>query len=139
VESAQDSSGKTMASCTFDVKFPRDTQFTFGSLTFTVGEDRDRKMLPPGLALEHLALTPSSVLGGSCSGLDHCAGLYIHTAKLVRGIPVVMSILRPLAGASSSSSSPSTPDQNSSDDYPEIGTSSCGEPAEGPEQESVAQ
>jgi hypothetical protein len=58
----------------FDIKFPRDTQFTFGSLMFTAVEDGDMKMLPPGLALEHLALAPSFASGDSCSGLDPCAG-----------------------------------------------------------------
>jgi hypothetical protein len=29
------------------MKFPLDTQFTFGSLTFVIGEDEDLKMLPP--------------------------------------------------------------------------------------------
>jgi hypothetical protein len=115
----------------FDVKFPRGTQFTFRSLTFTTGEDGDLKMLPPGSAPEHLALAPSSTSGGSCLGLDPCAWLYNHTVKLVRGIPIVTSIIRPLTGASSSSSSASTPDQDSSDDYPEIRTNACGEPAEG--------
>jgi hypothetical protein len=30
------------------MKFPLDTQFTFGSLTFVTGEDGDLKMLPQG-------------------------------------------------------------------------------------------
>jgi hypothetical protein len=47
------------------------------------------------------------------------------------GIPVVTSILRPLVGASSSSTLASTPDPDSSDDYPEIGASTNGEPVEG--------
>jgi hypothetical protein len=89
------------------------------------------EMLSPGPAPEHPALTLSSVPGDSCLGSDPWAGLYIRTVKLVRGILVVMSILRPLVGASSSSSSVSTPDQDSSDDYPEIRTSTCREPAEG--------
>jgi hypothetical protein len=88
-------------------------------------------MLPPGPALEHLAPTPSSVSESSCLGLDTCAGLYIHTVKLVHGIPIMTSILRPLAGALNLSSSASTPDQDSSDDYPEIGTSACREFVEG--------
>jgi hypothetical protein len=46
--SFQDLSGKTMAPWTFDVKFSRGTQFTFGSLTFAVGEDGDLKMVPQG-------------------------------------------------------------------------------------------
>jgi hypothetical protein len=58
--SAQDLSGKTMSPWTFDVKFPLGTRFTFGSLTFAIGEDGDLKMLPQGqrqsisLLLPHL-------------------------------------------------------------------------------------
>jgi hypothetical protein len=118
--STQYLSGKTMAPWTFDVKFPLGTQFNFGSMTFAVGVDGDLKMLPPGPAPEHPALAPLSASGNSCSGLDPCVGLYIRTSKLVWGIPVMTSIFRPLAGASSSSSLTSTPDQDSSDDYPEI-------------------
>jgi hypothetical protein len=72
-----------MAPWTFDMKFPLGTQFTFGSLTFVVGEDEDLKMLPQGqrqsisLLLSHLCDT--------YSGLDPFAGLYIRTVKLVRG------------------------------------------------------
>jgi hypothetical protein len=50
---------------------------------------------------------------------------------IVQGIPVVTSILWPLVGASSSPSSASTPDPDSSDDYPEIEASTCREPTEG--------
>jgi hypothetical protein len=76
----------------FDVKFPYDTRFTFGSLTFTVGEDENLKMLPSKPAPEHLAsvygqspyfLTISSTTGGACSGLDPYAELHIHIIKLV--------------------------------------------------------
>jgi hypothetical protein len=88
-------------------------------------------MLPPGSTTEHLALASSSTSGGSYSGSDPCARSYICTVKIVRGIPVVTSILRPLVGASSSSSSASTPDLDSSDDYPEIRANACWEPAEG--------
>jgi hypothetical protein len=103
--SAQDQSGKTIALWTFNVKFPRGTRFTFGTLTFTAGKDGDLKILPSGPAPEHLALALTSALGGSCSGLDPCAGFYIRTTKLIRGIPIVTSILRPLIRVSSSSSS----------------------------------
>jgi hypothetical protein len=88
-------------------------------------------MLPPGLVLEHLALASSSTSGSSCLGLDPYAGIYICTTKIVQGIPVMTSILWPLARASSSSLSASTPDQDSSDDYDEITTSTYGEPTEG--------
>jgi hypothetical protein len=54
-------------------------------------------------------------------------GVTSEPAKIVRGILVVTSILRPLVGASSSSTSASAPDPDLSDDYPEIGASACGE------------
>jgi hypothetical protein len=85
-----------------DVKFPRGTQFTFGSLTFVTGEDGDLKMLPLEAALEHLVLVHgpdpcspvnSSTLDGACSGWDLCAGLFPRTVEIVQGISVVTSIL----------------------------------------------
>jgi hypothetical protein len=87
-------------------------------------------MLPPGPAPEHLTLASLSTLGGSCSGSDPYAESYICTAKIVRGIPVVTSILWSLVGVLSSSLLASTPDPDSSDDYPQNGASSCGELAE---------
>jgi hypothetical protein len=76
------------------MKFSLGTQFTFGSLTFAAEENRDLKMLPPGLASERPTPVSSSTLGSAFSELDPVAGLYIRTAKLVRGVPVVMSILQ---------------------------------------------
>jgi hypothetical protein len=125
-----------MAPWMFDIKFPHDTQLTFGSLTFATREDGNLRMLPPGPAPECLALVhgqdlccpaTSSTSGGDCIGLDSCAGLYIRTAKLIQGILVMMSILRPSVGASSLSSLVASPDQDSSDDYPEIGISTYGD------------
>jgi hypothetical protein len=78
-------------------------------------------MLPPGEATEHTA--PSSASNETQADSDFFDGPYIRTAKLVRGIPVVTTILRPCAGASSSSSSAMSSDQESSEDYPEIGVS----------------
>jgi hypothetical protein len=92
------------------------------------GRWRPEDAAPLGPASEHLALTSSSTSSGSCSGSDPCAGSYIRTTKIVRGIPIMTSILRPLVGASSPSSSASTPDLDSYDDYTEIGASACGEP-----------
>jgi hypothetical protein len=112
------------------MKFLLGTQFTFGSLTFAAGEDEDLKMLPLGPAPEHPAPAPSSTSDGVCSRLDPFAGLYIRTAKLVRGILIVTSTLRPFVGASSSSSLASSPGRGSSDDYLEIGASACGNSAE---------
>jgi hypothetical protein len=112
------------------MKFPLGTQFTFGSLTFAAGEDGDFKMLPSRPVPEHPTPAPSSASGGGCSGLDPFTGLYIRTAKLVQGIPIITSTLRPFIGASGSSSSASSPGRDSSDDYPEIRASACGNSAE---------
>jgi hypothetical protein len=60
---AQDPSGKAMTPWAFDVKFPRGPEFTFGSLTFAAGEDKDLQTLPPGEATEHTA--PSSASSGT--------------------------------------------------------------------------
>jgi hypothetical protein len=137
--SAQDPSRKIITPWTFNVKFPLGTQFTFGSLTIATGEDGELRMLPLVPAPERLApadghapwsLTTSYISSGAFSGLDPFAGLYIHTGKIVRGIPVVTSTtLQPLTRASSSSSSAASPNQDSSDDYPEIGISAYGDSA----------
>jgi hypothetical protein len=123
--STQDPFTKTMASRTFEVKFPCGTQLTFGSLIFAARENGELKMLPPGPAPGHLALMSSSAPDRSCVGLGHCAGSYIRTAKIIRGIPVVTSTLQPLVGALGSSTSASTLDSDSADDYPEIEASAC--------------
>jgi hypothetical protein len=119
-----------MAPWTFNMKFPLATQFTFGSMTFAVGEDGDLKILPPGPAAEHHTLAPSSTSGSTCSGSNPFTGLYIRTAKLVRGIPIMTFTLRTFIGAPSSSSSASSPNQDSSDEYPEVGASACGKSTE---------
>jgi hypothetical protein len=119
----QDPSGKAMAPWIFDVKFSLGTEFTFGSLTFAAGEDGDLRILPPGEATEHTAL--SSASSETQANSDFFDGSYIRTVKLVRGIPVVTTILWPCAGASSLSSSALSSDQGSSEDYPEIGVSTC--------------
>jgi hypothetical protein len=89
-------------------------------------------MLPPGPTLEHrvpadgqvlCSLTTSTTSGGACSGLDLFAGLYIHTTKIIWCILIVTSTLQPLAGSSSSSSLAASPNQDSSNDYHEIGVS----------------
>jgi hypothetical protein len=89
-----------MAPWTFDVKFPLGTRFTFGSLMFTAGEDGDLKLVPPSSAPEHPAPAPSSTSSNTYSGLDPFAGLYIRTAKLIRGLPIVTSTLWTSIGAS---------------------------------------
>jgi hypothetical protein len=117
-----------MAPWTFDVKFPLGTKFTFGSLTFAASEDGDLRMLPPGEATEHTA--PSWASSGIQVDSDFFNEPYIRTVKLVRGIPVVTTILRPCARALRLSSSALSSDQGSSEDYPEIGVSTCGSSAD---------
>jgi hypothetical protein len=72
----------------------------------------------------------SSTIGGNCSGLDPYARHHICTIKLVQGIPIVTSILQSSAGASSSSSSATSLNQDTADDFLEIGRRTCGDPTE---------
>jgi hypothetical protein len=89
-KSAQDPSGKIMAPWTFSIKFPYDTQFTFGSLMFATGEDRNLDLITRGLAPKHLApvyvhapYLPicSSTSNGACLGLNLYEGPYHCSAK----------------------------------------------------------
>jgi hypothetical protein len=114
----------------FNLKFPGGTQFTFGSLTISTGEDGNMKMLPLEATLECLVLVHgpdpcspanSSALDGACSRSDPCVGLFLRTVKIVQGILIVTSILQPSVGASISSSSTTSPGHDLADDYPEIG------------------
>jgi hypothetical protein len=70
-----------MAPWTFDIKFPRGTEFTFKSLTFTAGEDGDLRMLPLGEAIEHIA--PSSASSETQTESDLFDEPYIRTVKLI--------------------------------------------------------
>jgi hypothetical protein len=90
--SAQNPSEKILTPWTFSVKFPYDTQFTFGSLIFTVGEDENLKLLTQGPAPKLLApvygqapylLASSSTSGSTCLGLNPYAGPYHHAAKTI--------------------------------------------------------
>jgi hypothetical protein len=108
-------------------------------LTFAAVEDRNLNMLPLGPAPERLApvygqapyfLAISSTPGGACSVLNPYIGLHIRIVKLVQGISIVMSIIQPSAGASSPSSSTTSPDQDSADDYPKMGGSTYGDSTE---------
>jgi hypothetical protein len=86
-------------------------------------------MLPLGTASEHPIPAPSSTSDGTCSSSDPFVGLYIRTAKLVQGIPIVTSTLWPFIRASSSSSSASSPNRGSSSDYAKIEASAYGNSA----------
>jgi hypothetical protein len=67
----------------------------------------------------------SSTSGGTCSGLNPYAGPYHRAVEITQGISIGAPIFQPLAGTSSSSTSTASPDQDSTDDYPEIGGSTC--------------
>jgi hypothetical protein len=112
-----------MAPWTFDIQFPRGTEFTFRSLTFTAGEDGDLRILPLGEAAERIA--PSSASSETQAESDLFDGSYIRMVKLIRGIPVMTTILRPCVGAASSSPSALSSDQGSSENYPKIGVNTC--------------
>jgi hypothetical protein len=130
--SARDLPEKIMAPWMTNIKFPRGTQFTFGTLTSTEGEDGDLKMLLLEAALERVTLVhghhpyssaSSSTSGGACLGSDPWAGLFIRTIKIIQGILVATSILQPSTEALSSSSSAASISCDSTVDYHEIGGS----------------
>jgi hypothetical protein len=126
--SAQDPSEKTMAPWTFD-----EVSSWHSAYLWVIDLCRRGRRRPKDVVHRSGTRAPGSgfiisirrfllKIGSLCR-------VYIRTVKIVQDIPVVTSIIRPLAGASSSSSSASTPDPNLSDNYPEIGASACGEPA----------
>jgi hypothetical protein len=101
---------------------------------FSAGEDGNLKLLTQGPAPKRLTpvygqapylSTSLSTSGSACSGLNPYAVTYHHAAKTIQGIPIGAPILQPLAGTSNSTSSAASPDQDSTDDYPEIGRSTC--------------
>jgi hypothetical protein len=72
----------------------------------------------------------SSTTGGVYSGLDPYTWQHIRIVKLVQGILIVTSILQPSTETSNSSSSATSPNNDSADDYPEIGGSTYEDPVE---------
>jgi hypothetical protein len=122
-----------MAPWTFSVKFPYDTQFTFESLMFAAGEDGNLKLLTQGPAPKRLTpvyeapylLARSSTSGGACSGLNPYVRPYHRAARTTQGIVIGAPIFQPLARTSRSSTLASSPDQDSTNDYPKIRGSTC--------------
>jgi hypothetical protein len=121
-----------MAPWTFNIKFPYNTQLTFESLMFAVGEDDNLELLTQDPTLKHLVpvyaqapylLASSSTSGGSYSGLNPYVWPYHRVAKTTQGLPIRAHTFQPSAGISSSSTSGASPYQDSTDDYPEIGGS----------------
>jgi hypothetical protein len=123
-----------MAPWTSSIKFFYDTQFTCGPLMFADGEDGNLELLTRGPPPKH----PTSVYGqtlylpansstssGACLGLNPYAGPYHRATKTTQGIPIGAPIFQPSAETSSSSTSAASPDQDSTDDYPEIRGSTC--------------
>jgi hypothetical protein len=124
-----------MTPCTFSIKFPYGTQFTFRSLMFTTGEDGNLELLTQGPAPKRLTSmygqapyfpASSSTSGGSAYlGLNPYVGSYHRVAKTAQGILIGAPITQPLVGISSSSTSATSHGQDSTDDYPEIEGSTC--------------
>jgi hypothetical protein len=117
-----------MAPCTFNMKFPLDTQFTFESLTFAVGEERHQDAAPRA----------------SARASHSCSLIYVGQNLLRFGsfCRVIHSHRQTRSGYSDRDVYPLTihqstkfvfisivPSQDSSDDYPEIGDSACGNSA----------
>jgi hypothetical protein len=120
-----------MTPWTFSIKFSYDTQFTFWSLIFAIGEDEDLELLTQGPAPKCLAPvygqasylpTNSSTLAGACLGLNPYTWSY-HPATTTQRILIGAPIFQPSAGTSSSSTSTTSLDQDSTDNYPKIGGS----------------
>jgi hypothetical protein len=136
-ESAQDLSGWLMTSWTISIKFSYDNQFIFRSMMFVAGDDGNLELLTRGPTPRHepvygqasyLLIDPSTS-GRACSGLNPHVGSYYLSVMMSQGYPIGKTILLPLAGASSSSSSRATPDRDSAENYHEIGASACWNPA----------
>jgi hypothetical protein len=111
----------------FSIKFLYDTQFTFGSLMFSIGKEKNLELLAQGASPKHLTLvygqapylpTNSSTSGGVCLGLNLYAGPYHRDTKTKHGLPIRAHIFQPSAGISSSSTSGASPYHDSTDDYP---------------------
>jgi hypothetical protein len=118
-----------MAPCTFNIKISYDTQFTFRSLMFTIGEDKNLELLTKGPAPKHLApvygqapylLVSSSTSDGAYSGPNRYVGPYHHATKTTLGLPIRAHIFQPSTGTSSSSTLGAFPYQDSTDHHPEI-------------------
>jgi hypothetical protein len=101
---------------------------------FAADEDKNHELLTQGPVPKCLApvygqapylLVSSFTSGGACSSLNPYAVPYHHAVKTTQGIPIGAPIFQSSAGISSSSTSAASPDQDSIDDYPEIGGSTC--------------
>jgi hypothetical protein len=73
--------------------------------------------------------TTTSALDGACSGLNPYAGLYTLAAMKSWGDPIGVPIFQPSAGTSNSTSSGASIDQDSNEDYHEIGDNVYWNPA----------
>jgi hypothetical protein len=101
---------------------------------FATGDDKNFKLLTRSSPPKHHVLVygqalylsaSSSTSGGACSGLNSYAGPYHRGTKTTQGIPTGALIFQPSAGTLSSSTSVVSPDQDSTDDCPEIEGSAC--------------
>jgi hypothetical protein len=133
--------GELMAPWTFEVKFPYGTQFLFGTLMFTAGEDRTIKLLTHSPSPSHHELIygeapyypvdPSTALasGGTRSGLNPYAGSYAPIAMTSWGHPIEAPVAWSPARTSSPTSSGASTSRDTVEDYPEIMGSVYWDPA----------
>jgi hypothetical protein len=86
-----------MTPWTLRVKFPYDTQFIFGSLIFSAGEDENLDLLTQGPVPMHPAPicgkasyypADPSTSGKTCSGLNPYVAPYYLSAMTSQGLPI---------------------------------------------------
>jgi hypothetical protein len=126
-----------MAPWTIKVKFSYTTHFLFGSPMYATGEDRTIELLTWGPAPSHHKLiygevpyysadpSTSSAPNDICSSLNPYVGSYYLSPMMSQGYPIGATILQPLAGTPSSTSSGASTDEDSIKDYPVIRGSIC--------------
>jgi hypothetical protein len=95
-----------------------------GSLRLLTQRPTPKRLMPVYGQAPYLPAS-SSTIGGAYSGLNPYAGPYHHAAKTTQGILIGAPIFQPSVGTSRSSTSAVSLDQDSNDDYPEIGGSTC--------------
>jgi hypothetical protein len=105
--SVQDPSRWLIASWTFIIKFPYDTQFIFESLMFAVREDGNLELLTRGPILRHPAPVyekspyypaDPSTSGRACSGLNPYTRMYYLSVMTSQGLLIRTPIFQRWVG-----------------------------------------
>jgi hypothetical protein len=127
-----------MAPCIYDKKFPVGTQFLFETLMFTTEEDENLELQVRGPPPRRWApihggapcypaspSTTTSASDGVRIGLNLYAGSYTLTAMTSWGHPMGVPAFWSSGGTLSPTSSCTSIDWDSTNDYPEIGGGVC--------------